>query len=71
MKDPNHKVKIRQNLVFSFLISFIIYLSRFDLFNFSKIPLMNSLDTLTLGTSSKNYIKWYNVIKCHKVYCYF
>ena len=42
-----------QNLVFLFLLPFIIYLSGFDLFrlsNFSKIPLMDSLDILSLGT---------------------
>ena len=38
---------MRQNLIFSFLLPFIIYLSGFDLFslsNFCKILLMDSLD---------------------------
>ena len=66
--DANDRVKMRQYL-FLFLIPFIIYLSGFDLFslsNFSKILLMDSLDILSLGTSSENYIRWYNfcVIKC-------
>ena len=52
-KNPDHEVKMWQNLVFLFLLPFIIYLSGFDLFrlsNFSKIPLMDSLDILSLGT---------------------
>ena len=50
-KDPDHGVKMaKKNL---FLLGFILYLSGFDLFslsNFSKIPLMDSLDILNLGT---------------------
>ena len=59
-KDPDHWVKIGQDLVFSFLLPFVIYLSGFDLFNFSKIPMMNSLDILSWGTPLRNYIKWYD-----------
>ena len=50
-KDPEHGVKMQQNLVFLFLLPFIINLSGFDLFslsNFSKIPWMDSLDILRL-----------------------
>ena len=50
--------KMRQNLVFLFLLPFIIYLSRFDLFslsNFSKAPMMDILDIFSLGTPLKNY----------------
>ena len=52
-KDSDHEVKMRQNLVFLFLLPFVIYLTGFDLFslsNFSKILLMASLDILSLGT---------------------
>ena len=45
--------KCGQNLVFYlFLLPFVKYLSGFDLLNlpnFSKIPLMDSLDILSLG----------------------
>ena len=50
-----------QNLVFLFLVPFVIYLSLFDLLNLSnffKIPLMNSLDILSFGTPWKIYIKY-------------
>ena len=60
-KDPNHGIKIRQNFAFLFSIPFILCLSVFDLFSmstFSKIVMMDSLDILSLGTSSKNFIKW-------------
>ena len=43
-KDPDHEVKMWQNLVL-FLLALIIYLSGFDLFilsNFSNFPLMNN-----------------------------
>ena len=44
--DPDHVVKIWQNLVL-FLLAFIIYLSEYDLFslsNFTNFPLMDNLD---------------------------
>ena len=50
-KEPNHGVKMRQ--FFFFLLPFVLYLSGFDFFNlsnFSKIPMMNSLGILDLGT---------------------
>ena len=46
------------------MLPFIMYLSGFDLLrlsNFSKSPLKNSLDSLSVGTSWKNYINWYNL----------
>ena len=49
-KDLDHGVKMRQNFVFLFLISFVIYLRVFDLFgfsNFSKIPVVDGLDILS------------------------
>ena len=49
-KDPDHGVKVRQNFAFSFLIAFFIYLSGFDSFSFSKIPMTDSLDNFSLGT---------------------
>ena len=63
-KNPSHGDKMRQNVVFLFLIPFIIYFSGFDLLSlpsFSKIYLMDSFDILSLGTSLKNYIKWYKL----------
>ena len=51
-KDPDHGVKMWQNLVF-FLLAFIICLSRFELFslsNFSNFPSMDKLDISCLGT---------------------
>ena len=61
-KDPDHWVKMQQDLVFLFLFPFFKCLSVFvfDLLNFSnfsKILLMDSLDILSLGTPWKNYIK--------------
>ena len=69
-KDPDHGVKVRQNFAFSFLIAFFIYLSGFDSFSFSKIPMTDSLDNFSLGTPQKNYIKQYNrsVIKTYSFY---
>ena len=58
-KDPGHIVKMRQNLLILFLRPFILYLSRFHLFdlsNFLKIPLIDSLDILRVGAPRKNYI---------------
>ena len=49
-KDPEHGVKVWQNFAFSFLLAFVIYLSGFDLLSFSKTPVTDSLDTLSLGT---------------------
>ena len=50
---------------FSFIIFGTIYhLPGSDLLsfsNFSEVLLMDSLDILSLETSSKNYIKWYNL----------
>ena len=63
-KDPNHGVEIRQNLFLLFLLPLIIYLNGFNLFslfNFSKIPLIDSLDIQSLGTSLKNHIKQFNL----------
>ena len=59
-KDPDHGVKIRQNLDFSFLLAFLIYLSGY-LFSFSKIPVTKSSGILSLGNPYKNYIKYYNL----------
>ena len=39
-----------QNLVFSFLLPFVIYLSGFDLLRFHKILVTDNLDILSLGT---------------------
>ena len=50
-KDPDHGVEMAKKKLF--LLGFILYLCGFDLFslsNFSKIPLMDSLDILNLGT---------------------
>ena len=47
---PQNTVKIRQNLDFSFLLPIFIYLSGYDLFSFSKIPVTDSLGILNLGT---------------------
>ena len=62
---------MRQNLVFLFLIPFIIYLSGFDLFSLSNFPkilldIFNILDSLVI----LSYIKWYNlcVIKCTAIF---
>ena len=44
---------MKQSLAFLILLSFIIYPSEFDLLslsNFSKIPLMDSFDILSLRT---------------------
>ena len=49
-KDPDQGVKIGQNLDFPFLLPFVIYLSGFDMFSFSKIHMVDSLDILSLGT---------------------
>ena len=41
-----------------------MYLNGFDLFslfNFSKIPFMDSLGILSLETPKNNYIKWYKL----------
>ena len=53
-KDPDHGVKMRQNLVSLFLLPFVMYLRGFDLFslsNFFKISMMDNLDILSLGTT--------------------
>ena len=56
--DPDQGVKIGQNLVFLFLLPFVIYLSGFDLFHLSNF--WWTVWTLSLG-SPWNYIKWYNL----------
>ena len=62
-KDPDHAVTLAAKFSL-FLLPCVIYLSGFDflsLFNFSKPPIMDSVDILSVGTPLKNYIKQYDL----------
>ena len=48
-KDPDHGVKMWQNLVLFFL-AFIIYLSGFDLFSLSNFPNFRLMDNLDISS---------------------
>ena len=51
--EPHYGIKMLQNLVFLFLLPFVIYLNEFDLLSWSiifRIHMMDSLVVLNFGT---------------------